>query len=64
MNSIKYARDDRQGMVRLIVSEYERTVIIELTDNGSGVESENLTKILIQCIEQTLQEQRFRKAPV
>lgn len=45
MNSIKYARDDRQGMVRLIVSEYERTVIIELTDNGSGVESENLTKI-------------------
>ena len=45
MNSIKYARDDRPGMVRLIVSEYERTVIIELTDNGSGVESENLTKI-------------------
>ena len=45
MNSIKYARDDRQGMVRLIVSEYDRTVIIELTDNGSGVESENLTKI-------------------
>ena len=45
LNSIKYARDDRQGMVRLIVSEYDRTVIIELTDNGSGVERENLTKI-------------------
>ena len=45
MNSIKYARDDRQGMVRLIVSEYDRTVIIELTDNGTGVERENLTKI-------------------
>lgn len=45
MNSIKYAREDRQGMVRLVVSEYERTIIIELTDNGTGVERENLTKI-------------------
>lgn len=45
MNSIKYARDDRQGIVRLVVSEYERTIIIELTDNGIGVEKENITKI-------------------
>ena len=45
MNSIKYARDDCQGTVRLVVSEYERTVIIELTDNGIGVEKENVSKI-------------------
>ncbi len=45
MNSIKYARDDCRGTVRLVVSEYERTVIIELTDNGIGVEKENVSKI-------------------
>ena len=33
------------GNVRLVVSEYERTVIIELTDNGTGVEKENVSKI-------------------
>ena len=45
MNSIKYARDNVHGNVRLVVSEYERTVIIELTDNGIGVEKENVSKI-------------------
>ena len=45
MNSIKYARDNVHGNVRLVVSEYERTVIIELTDNGTGVEKENVSKI-------------------
>lgn len=45
MNSVKYARDDCKGMVRLTVSEYERTVIIELTDNGIGVDKESITKI-------------------
>lgn len=45
MNSVKYAQPDRQGKVRLVVSEYERSVIIELTDNGIGVDKASVTKI-------------------
>lgn len=45
MNSVKYAKDDCRGSVRLVVSEYERSIIIELTDNGIGVEKESVAKI-------------------
>lgn len=44
-NSIKYARDDIKSMIRISIDEYERSVIIEISDNGIGVEQENLSKI-------------------
>lgn len=44
-NSIKYSLDDVKGMVVLTLNEYERTVIIQISDNGIGVDSESLPKI-------------------
>lgn len=44
-NSIKYARSDVTGRVRLLVTEYENNIIMEFEDNGIGVEKENLAKI-------------------
>lgn len=44
-NSVKYANEDVKGKVSLIIDEYERSVIIELSDNGIGVEKESLSKI-------------------
>lgn len=45
MNSLKYRRDDVKGKVTMKLSEYERTVIIELADNGIGVDRKSLPKI-------------------
>ncbi len=44
-NSIKYRKPDVKGEFSLRISEYQRTVIIELTDNGTGVDRENLGRI-------------------
>lgn len=44
-NSIKYARDDIKGKISIVIDEYERSVIIEISDNGIGVDRESLPKI-------------------
>lgn len=44
-NSIKYAREGIKGKVNLTLNEYERSVIIELSDNGTGVDRDSLPKI-------------------
>lgn len=44
-NSIKYARENIRGSVYMALNEYERTVIIEITDNGIGVDKQSLPKI-------------------
>lgn len=44
-NSIKYAKENRRGKVNISIEEYERSVIIEIADNGIGVEKESLMKI-------------------
>lgn len=44
-NSVKYARDDVQGRVDITLSEYDRTVILEISDNGIGVDKKSLSKI-------------------
>lgn len=44
-NSIKYAKENVKGKVNILIDEYERSVIIELSDNGIGVEKESLPKI-------------------
>ncbi|MGN1420244.1 MAG: ATP-binding protein [Eubacterium sp.] len=44
-NSIKYARDDVQGRVDITLSEYDRSVILEISDNGIGVDKKSLPKI-------------------
>lgn len=44
-NSIKYAKENVKGKVSIIIDEYERSVIIEISDNGIGVEKKSLTKI-------------------
>lgn len=44
-NSIKYKRNDIQSRFDLKLHEYERTIIIELSDNGIGVDRESLAKI-------------------
>lgn len=44
-NSVKYAKEDVKGKVRMIIDEYDKSVIIELADNGIGVDSMSLPKI-------------------
>ena len=44
-NSIKYRRTDIQSEFTLQINEYERTIIIELTDNGIGVDKESIGRI-------------------
>ena len=44
-NSIKYAKDGVKGCVAFSVNDYERSVIIEISDNGIGVDKESLPKI-------------------
>lgn len=43
-NSVKYAKEDVKGKVRMIIDEYDKSVIIELADNGIGVDSMSLPK--------------------
>lgn len=44
-NSVKYAREDIKGKIKLEINEYEHTVIIAVSDNGIGVDRESLPKI-------------------
>lgn len=44
-NSIKYRRSGVRGKIKLIISEYEHSVIFEIADNGTGVEPKSLTRI-------------------
>lgn len=44
-NSIKYAKENVKGKISIAIEEYERSVIIEISDNGIGVEKESLLKI-------------------
>ena len=44
-NSIKYAKKDEKGRLELSAQTYQKSVIISLSDNGIGLEGENLTKI-------------------
>ncbi|MDE6470335.1 MAG: HAMP domain-containing histidine kinase [Eubacterium sp.] len=44
-NSIKYAKENVKGKVNIVIDEYERSVIIEISDNGIGVEKKSLSKI-------------------
>lgn len=44
-NSIKYAQGERHGKVSLTLEEYEHSVIIEMSDNGIGVDQKSLANI-------------------
>ena len=44
-NSVKYARENVKGSVHMALNEYERSVIIEISDNGIGVDKQSLPKI-------------------
>lgn len=44
-NSIKYAREDIKGEVRMCLNEYEYSIILEVSDNGIGVDKKSLPKI-------------------
>lgn len=44
-NSIKYAREDVKGEVRMSLNEYEHSIILEISDNGIGVDKKSLPKI-------------------
>lgn len=44
-NSVKYAKDGVKGSVYMALNEYERSVIVEITDNGIGVDKQSLPKI-------------------
>lgn len=44
-NSVKYKRTDVKGRVTLIITEYDRMIILEFEDNGIGVDKKNLGKI-------------------
>lgn len=44
-NSVKYAKDGEKGRVRLTLEEYEHSVIIEISDNGIGVDQKSLANI-------------------
>lgn len=44
-NSIKYTNPDVKGKIKFSINEYERSVIIELADNGIGVDRDSVSKI-------------------
>lgn len=44
-NCIKYRRDDVKSKVVMSLNEYDSTVILEISDNGTGVDSESMPKI-------------------
>lgn len=44
-NSVKYSRKDIKGRVEIDVNEYERSVIMEIKDNGIGVDKSSLVRI-------------------
>ena len=44
-NSVRYAKKDAPGQLTLSVADHQKSVIISISDNGIGVEPENLTRI-------------------
>ncbi len=44
-NSMKYSRKGVRGEIKLEAQSYEKSVILSISDNGIGVDSENLSKI-------------------
>lgn len=44
-NSIKYRNKDIKGKIVMTLNEYERSVILQISDNGIGVDEESLGKI-------------------
>ncbi len=44
-NSVKYRRTDVKGKITFTVIEYQKTVLIEIKDNGMGVDKESLHRI-------------------
>ncbi|MCR5207103.1 MAG: HAMP domain-containing histidine kinase [Eubacterium sp.] len=44
-NSVKYAKKDVKGKIVLEAQEYSKSVIISISDNGIGLDSESLPKI-------------------
>ena len=44
-NSVKYAKKDVKGKIELSAQTYQKSVIISISDNGIGLEGDNLTKI-------------------
>ncbi|MGN0521651.1 MAG: ATP-binding protein [Eubacterium sp.] len=44
-NCIKYAREDVKGRVQMTLNDYDKSVILEVSDNGIGVDRESLPKI-------------------
>lgn len=44
-NSIKYSKPNIKGKIEFFVEEYQKSVIITITDNGIGVDAETLPKI-------------------
>ena len=44
-NSIKYRREDVKGNVIISLNEYDKSVILEIKDNGIGVDKKSLVKI-------------------
>lgn len=44
-NSIKYRRENVEGKIDLHINEYKQSIIIEIADNGIGVDKSSLGKI-------------------
>lgn len=44
-NSIKYARNDIKGKIELAIQEYNKAVIITISDNGIGLDADSLPRI-------------------
>lgn len=44
-NSIKYAKKDVKGCVKMFIESYQKSAIISISDNGIGLDSQNLQRI-------------------
>ena len=54
-NSRKYM-DKEQGEITILLRETNSSIIIEIRDNGSGIDENDVNKILTGFTEQILQE--------
>lgn len=44
-NSIRYSRENVKGKIKFTLNEYDKTVILEIKDNGIGIDKSSLPKI-------------------
>lgn len=44
-NSVKYSKKDTKGKITLSLDDYEKSIILSVTDNGIGIENDNVPKI-------------------